>query len=163
MVQWLRLHTPSGLVSLLDQETRSHVLQLRVCMLQLKILSASAKTQCSQINKYKKKSGPRISIAIFFKDTQMFNKYVKRCSNTCSTLYVCMLSCFSPRLILCNPMDCSLEVSCPWDSPGKNIGVGCCALLQGIFPAQVSNPCLLHLLHWQCVFFTTSTTWEAQH
>ena len=25
---------------------------------------------------------------------------------------------------------------CPWDSPGKNTGVGCHALLQGIFPTQ---------------------------
>jgi len=29
-----------------------------------------------------------------------------------------------------------------WDSPGKNTGVGCHALLQGIFPTQGSNPCL---------------------
>ena len=29
---------------------------------------------------------------------------------------------------------------CPWDSPGKNPGVGCLALLQGIFPIQSSNP-----------------------
>ena len=78
-------------------------------MLQLKLLSAAAKTWCSQINKYKKKSGPRISIAIFFKDTKMFNKHVKRCSNI--SLYVCMLSCFSPLLTLCNPMDCSPAVS----------------------------------------------------
>ena len=28
-------------------------------------------------------------------------------------------------------------------------GVGCHLLLQGIFPIQGSNPCLLHLLHWQ--------------
>ena len=33
---------------------------------------------------------------------------------------------------------------CPWDSPGKNIGVGCHFLLQGIFPTQGSNPGLLH-------------------
>ena len=33
---------------------------------------------------------------------------------------------------------------CPWDSPGKNTGVGCLALLQGIFPAQGLNPGLLH-------------------
>ena len=33
---------------------------------------------------------------------------------------------------------------CPWDSPGKNAGVGCHALLQGIFPAQGWNPGLLH-------------------
>ena len=25
---------------------------------------------------------------------------------------------------------------CPWDSPGKNTGVGCHASLQGIFPTQ---------------------------
>ena len=98
-----------GLASLLDQETRSHVPQLRVCMLQLKILSTAAKTRCSQINKYKEKSGPRISIAIFFKDTQMFNKLVKRCSNI--SLCVCKLSCFSPRLTLCNSTDCSPAVS----------------------------------------------------
>ena len=35
---------------------------------------------------------------------------------------------------------------CPWDSPGKNTGVGCRALLQGIFPTQGSN---LGLLPWQ--------------
>ena len=33
---------------------------------------------------------------------------------------------------------------CPWDSPGKNIGVGCHAILQGIFLTQGSNPGLLH-------------------
>ena len=32
------------------------------------------------------------------------------------------------------------------DSPGKNTGVGCHALLQGIFPTQGMNPCLLCLL-----------------
>ena len=37
----------------------------------------------------------------------------------------------------------------PRDSPGKNTGVGCHALLQEIFPTQVSNPSLLHLLHCQ--------------
>ena len=34
-------------------------------------------------------------------------------------------------------------------SPSKNTAVGCHALLQGIFPTQGSNPCLLCLLHWQ--------------
>ena len=32
----------------------------------------------------------------------------------------------------------------PWDFPGKNTGVGCHFLLQGIFPTQRSNPGLLH-------------------
>ena len=29
---------------------------------------------------------------------------------------------------------------CPWDSPGKNTGVGCLSFLQRIFPTQGSNP-----------------------
>ena len=33
--------------------------------------------------------------------------------------------------------------------PGKNTGVGCHFLLQGIFPTQGLNPHLLCLLHWQ--------------
>ena len=35
---------------------------------------------------------------------------------------------------------------CPWDSSGKNTGVDCHALLQGIFPTQGSSPHLLCLL-----------------
>ena len=34
---------------------------------------------------------------------------------------------------------------CPWDSLGKNTGVGCHAVPQGIFKFQGSNPCLLYL------------------
>ena len=42
---------------------------------------------------------------------------------------------------LCDPMDCSLPgSSICWDSPGKNTGVGCHALLQRIFPTQGLNP-----------------------
>ena len=33
---------------------------------------------------------------------------------------------------------------CPWNSPGRNTGVGSHSLLQGIFPTQGSNPGLLH-------------------
>ena len=35
---------------------------------------------------------------------------------------------------------------CPWDSPGKDTGRGCCALPQRIFPTQGSNLGLLRLL-----------------
>ena len=44
---------------------------------------------------------------------------------------------------------------CLWDSPDKNTGKGCPALLHGIFLTQGSNSCLLHcrwilyvLRHW---------------
>ena len=42
-------------------------------------------------------------------------------------------------------MDCSLPgFSVHGDSPGKNTGVGCHALLQGLFPTYWSNPGLQH-------------------
>ena len=41
------------------------------------------------------------------------------------------------------------RLHCPWDFPGKNTGVDCHFLLQGIFPTQESNPRLLCLLRWQ--------------
>ena len=39
------------------------------------------------------------------------------------------------------------RVLCPWNSPGKNTGVGCPFLLQGIFQTQGSNLHLSPLLH----------------
>ena len=48
----------------------------------------------------------------------------------------------------CDPMDCSPQgSSVHGDSPGKNAGVGCHALLQGLFLTQGLNSCLLWLLH----------------
>ena len=38
---------------------------------------------------------------------------------------------------------------CPWDSPGKNTGMGHHFPFQRISPTQGSNPHLLCLLHWQ--------------
>ena len=82
-------------------------------------------------------------------------------STGCDHLYCFLLLSFSPRrtclhakllqlcLTLCNPTDCSLLGSSVWDPPGKNTGVGCHALLQGIFPTQRWNLCRLRLLHWQ--------------
>ena len=46
-----------------------------------------------------------------------------------------------------DPMDCGLPgSSVHGDSPGKNTGVDCHALLQGIFPTQgiFSKPCFPH-------------------
>ena len=57
-----------------------------------------------------------------------------------------------PSLVSCSVMSDSLLSSglyptrllCPWDSPGKNTGVGCHSLLQGIFLTQGSKPDLPH-------------------
>ena len=46
---------------------------------------------------------------------------------------------------LCDPVDCSpARQLCPRDFPGKNTGVGCHSLLQGIFPTQGLNLDFLH-------------------
>ena len=49
-----------------------------------------------------------------------------------------------PRV--CPPPSTTLGTSrplCPWDSPGKNTGVGSHSLLQGVFPTQGWKPGLL--------------------
>ena len=55
-----------------------------------------------------------------------------------------------PSCVLCVRM---------WNFPGKNTGVGCHFLLQGIFLTQESNLCLLHLLLWQT---DSLPLWQAQ-
>ena len=62
---------------------------------------------------------------------------------------VCSVSrCSRVRLFATHGLQAA-RLLCPWDSPGKNTGVDCHALLQGIFPTQRLNLCLLHLLQWQ--------------
>ena len=62
---------------------------------------------------------------------------------------VCLLSCsvvsdsLQPYGLL------SAKLLCPWDFQGKNTGVGCHALPQGLFPTQGWIVHLLCLLHWQ--------------
>ena len=51
---------------------------------------------------------------------------------------------------LCNPMNCkAAKLLCPWDSSGKNTGVGSHALLQRIVLTQGWNANILYLLFWQ--------------
>ena len=59
-----------------------------------------------------------------------------------------MLTHFSVST-LCDPVDYSSAGSSIQGIPGKNTGVGCHALLQGIFLTKGSNTHLLSLLHWQ--------------
>ena len=41
-------------------------------------------------------------------------------------------------------VDSSVRLLCPWNSPGKNTGVGCHSFLQEIFPTQGLSQGLLH-------------------
>ena len=53
-----------------------------------------------------------------------------------SVLKATVCSAAQSCLTLCKPMNPVARLLCPWDSPGKNAGVGRHFLLQGIF----SNP-----------------------
>ena len=60
--------------------------------------------------------------------------------------------CYSfSRVQLCDNGLLPSRLLCPWNFPGKNIGMDCHFLLQGIFPTQESHPGLLHyrqILYW---------------
>ena len=65
--------------------------------------------------------------------------FLRLISQSCPTLF--------------NPMDCSpLGSSVHGDSPGKDTGVGCHVLFQGIFPTQGLNPGLPHF--WDVFLMT---------
>ena len=72
----------------------------------------------------------------------------------------CLLACacFSRIQLFATPSTVSHQLLCPWDFPGKNTGVSCHFLLQGIFPTQGSNLSLLHR-RW---ILDHCATWEAQ-
>ena len=75
------------------------------------------------------------------------------CVCMCLCAHACMHSVVSYSLWLHGLYPASLL--CPWDFPGKNIGVGCHFLLQGISLTQGSNLCLC-VCCIAGVFFTTA-------
>ena len=92
---------------------------------------------------------------IFRKDTFMCSylnclalSYMQSSLLVVNYAVLCLVAQSCPTLF--NPMDYSPQGSSVHeDSPGKNTGEGCHALLQGIFPTQGLNLRLLCLLHWQ--------------
>ena len=80
--------------------------------------------------------------------SQTWLKWLSSRSSHCQTFlhyqpHVCLVA--QSCLTLWNPMECSLPGSSVLgNSPNQNTGVGCHALLQGIFPSQESNPGLPH-------------------
>ena len=63
----------------------------------------------------------------------------------CHPLSPVVWSLCSLSHVCCDPVDCSPPgSSVPGDSPGKNAGVGCHFLLQGISPSQGWNPGVPH-------------------
>ena len=60
----------------------------------------------------------------------------------------CMLSCFH-HVQFCDPMHVACQAPLSMGLSRQNTGLGCHALLWGIFLTQGSNPHPLCLLHWQ--------------
>ena len=54
---------------------------------------------------------------------------------------------FSPVQLFATPGTIAVRLLGQWSFPGKNAGVSCYFLLQGIFPTQGLKQILLHLLH----------------
>ena len=85
----------------------------------------------------------------------IFSVYRVHCAMCCAKL-------LQSYLTLCNPMNYSLPgSSVHGDSLGKNTGVDCHALLQGISLTQGSNPPLLCHLHWQMGSLSLVPPWKA--
>ena len=119
---------------------------------------------------------PLTIIATSFCSAYLRNLYVKVFINSIVNI-TCAVLCFvAPSCpTLCDPMDCNPPgSSVHGDSPGENTGVGCQALLQGIFPTQESNPGLPHcsqilyclsqqgsqrILEWVAWTFSRGTSW----
>ena len=79
-----------------------------------------------------------------------------------------MQSHFSRVQLFVTLWNVAWQVCCPWYSPGKNTGVGCCSLLQGILPTQGLNPHLyisciggwvLHHLNYQGSPYRAPSLW----
>ena len=87
-----------------------------------------------------------IELSLYLKDHWRII-YIMSSSHSSSSLALVLFPAlqFSPENCV-QPFETawSTRLLCPWDSPGKNTGVGCQFILQGIFPTQDSYPGLPH-------------------
>ena len=104
---------------------------------------------------------PLLSPQIHFQHLHLHSFLENRVISTiflASMYYICLCaqllqSC--PTLF--DPVDIAHPgFSCPWDSPGKNTGVGCRALLQRIYLTQEWKLRLLLLLHCKRILYPLS-------
>ena len=107
---------------------------------------AAVKTQCNQVSK-----------RVFSKAEPLLSLLKSSCyclsAIGLNSTHVCCVQSLQPCPTLCDPMDCSPPGSSVHGILQARTRVGCCALLQGIFPTQGLNLRLLPPLHWQVLFF----------
>ena len=81
-----------------------------------------------------------------------------------------LLDMYTACVCVCSALSYSLwpygleptRILCPWDCPGKNIGMGCHFLFQEIFLTQGLNLCFLSLLHCKWILYQShrGSPWE---
>ena len=107
------------------------------------------------------------SASVKFKINAFLFCYMKYFTEGPRDLCACVLSCFSCLQLFVTLWTVAHQAPL-WDSPGKNTGVGCHFLLQGIFLTRDRShvPCISYtgtqILTSPALaggFFTTSATW----
>ena len=98
----------------------------------------------------------------YYKGESTLAELLKTCTSCCQTALPVGLSQCCPSLAINCMQSSGLQTArllCSWNFPGKNTGVACHFLLQGIFLTHGLNLCLLCLLHCgQPIIFTLSRT-----
>ena len=77
----------------------------------------------------------------------------------CMCVCVCVCSCYVVSDSLGPRGLWPTSFLCPWNSPGRNTGVGCHCLLQGIFPTQESYIYFYNFCDF--VFFSLSLSFSS--
>ena len=94
-------------------------------------------------------------IKIGVKGSLVWKPELNNTTNTKEHIYTMITCVYNNRVCVCVRFSLSvvsnsmrphgpIRLLCPWNSPGKNTGVSCHSLLQGIFLTQGLNPGLLH-------------------
>ena len=80
------------------------------------------------------------------------SSHMSSLARVCVCVCVCVRArthAFSHVQLFAAPWTVVTRLICSWNFSGKNTGVGCHFLFQGIIPTQGSNPHLLGLLYWK--------------
>ena len=111
------------------------------------------------IHEHKTSSHFCVSASVSFHSVLLFSVY-RPFTSVCVCVRVRACACVLRHSLLLNSLQPfepqGTGLLCPWDFSGKNTGVGCCFLLQGIFLTQRSNLHLLCLLHCRQIFYPLS-------
>ena len=102
------------------------------------------------LNYFWHKTAPTYGVTWSNEDTNSANNYTRHAAAaaTAKSLQLCPT--------LCDPIDGSPRLPCPWDSPGKNTGVGCHFLLQCMkvkSQSEVAQSCLTLTTPWTAAYF----------